>query len=165
MYDTDFGLPEQLNSNEWQQAEKIVKLLEPVQRVTKELSGKDAMLSQVIPFIEILKMEMGSTGDDDRGIISTKEVMLKSLKSRFEHVYSDDNCVIATLLDPRFKSTFYDAAATKSAIQTLVALCEDLNEQQNQMPTTSQKAQDSQQALGESAEDSSIKGQLKWKIF
>ena len=155
LYDTDFGLPEQLNSNEWQQAEKIVKLLEPVQRVTKELSGKDAMLSQVIPFIEILKMEMGSTGDDDRGIISNKEVMLKSLKSRFEHVYSDDNCVIATLLDPRFKSTFYDAAATESAIQTLVALCEDLNEQQNQMPT-SQKAQDSQQALGESVENSSI---------
>ena len=155
LYDPDFGLPEQLNSNEWQQAEKIVKLLEPVQGVTKELSGKDAMLSQVIPFIEILKIEMGSTGDD-RGIISTKEVMLKSLKSRFEHVYSDDNCVIATLLDPRFKSTFYDAAATESAIQTLVALCEDLNEQQNQMPTTSQKAQDSQQALGESVEDSSI---------
>ena len=81
--------------------------------------------------------------------------MLKSLKSRFEHVYSDDNCVIATLLDPRFKSTFYVAAATESAIQTLVALCEDLNEQQNQIPT-SQKAQDSQQALGESVEDSSI---------
>ena len=66
LYDTDFGLPEQLNSNGWQQAEKIVKLLEPVQSVTKELSGKDVMLSQVIPFIEILKMEMGSTGDDDR---------------------------------------------------------------------------------------------------
>ena len=58
-------------------------------------------------------------------------------------------------MDPSFKSTFYDAAATKSAIQTLVALCEDLNEQQNQMPK-SQKAQDSQQALGESVEDSSI---------
>ena len=86
LYDTDFGLPEQLNSIEWQQTEKIVKLLEPVQCVTKELTGKDAMLSQVIPFIEILKMEMGLTGDDDRGIISTKEVMLKSLKSCFEHV-------------------------------------------------------------------------------
>ena len=88
MYDADFGLIEQLNSNEWQQAEKIVKLLEPVQRVTKELSAKEAMLSQVIPFIEILKMELDSTGDDDRGIISTKEEMLKSLKSPFEHVCS-----------------------------------------------------------------------------
>ena len=58
-------------------------------------------------------------------------------------------------MDPRYKSTFYDAAATESAIQTPVALCEDLNEQQNQMPA-SQKPQDSQQALGESVEDSSI---------
>ena len=151
LYDADFGLPEQLNSNEWQQAEKIVKLLEPVQRVTKELSAKEAMLSQVIPFIEILKMELGSTGDDDRGIISTKEEMLKSLKSHFEHVYSDDNCVIATLLDPRFKATFYDAAATEFAIQTLVKLCEGLNEQQNQMPK-SQNTRDSQQAVGELVE-------------
>ena len=32
-------------------------------------------------------MELESTDDDDRGIISTKEEMLKSLKSRFEHAY------------------------------------------------------------------------------
>ena len=138
LYDGNFGLPDKFNSNEWQQADKIIKLLEPVQRVTKELSAKEAMLSQVIPFIEILKMELGSTDVDDRGIISTKEEMLKSLKSQFEHVYSDNNCVVATLLDPRFKATFYDAAATKSAVQTLVELCEsckDLNEvnEQDQM--------------------------------
>ena len=35
LYDADYGLPEQLSANEWQQAEKIVKLLEPVQGVTK----------------------------------------------------------------------------------------------------------------------------------
>ena len=103
-----------------------------MENVTKELSAKKAMLSQVIPFIEILKMELGSTDDNHRGIISTKEEMLKSLKSWFEHVHSDNNCVIATLLDPRFKATFYDATATKSAVQTLVELCEnceDLDEQ------------------------------------
>ena len=50
LYDTDYGLPEQLSANEWQQAEKIVKLLEPVQRVTKELSAKEASISQVIFF-------------------------------------------------------------------------------------------------------------------
>ena len=106
-----------------------LKNSQSVQHVTKELSAKEAMLSQVIPFIEILKMELGSVGGDDRGIISTKEEMLKSLKSHFEHVYSDDNCVITTLLDPRFKATFYNVAATESAIQTLVKLCEGSVEQ------------------------------------
>ena len=40
LYDADYGLPERLSPNDWQQAEKIVKLLEPIQRVTKELSGQ-----------------------------------------------------------------------------------------------------------------------------
>ena len=107
------------------------------------------MLSQVIPFIEILKMELGSTGDDDGGIISTEEEMLKSLKSHFEHVYSDNNCVIFTLLDPRFKATFYDTTATESAVQTLVALCKDC-----QLPKSrdTQGSQESQQAVGELVE-------------
>ena len=40
LYDTDFELPNCLNFNEWQLAEKIVKLFEPMQRVTKEFSAK-----------------------------------------------------------------------------------------------------------------------------
>ena len=37
-YEADYGIPEQLSANEWQQAENIVKLLETMQRITKELS-------------------------------------------------------------------------------------------------------------------------------
>ena len=44
LYDANFGLPDKFNSNEWQQADKIIKLLEPVQCVTKELSAKEAMI-------------------------------------------------------------------------------------------------------------------------
>ena len=40
LYDTDFELPDRLCSNEWQLATKIVKLLEPMQRITKEFSAK-----------------------------------------------------------------------------------------------------------------------------
>ena len=85
LYDTDFELPDRLNSNEWQLAEKIVKLLEPMQHITKEFSAKGAMVSQVIPFLEILKMELDSnqssepeTTDKFRGILTTKDEMLSS---------------------------------------------------------------------------------------
>ena len=85
LYDTDFELPEKLNSNEWQLAEKVVKLLEPVQRITKELSARRAVISEVIPFIEILKAELneesGDTQEKFRGILSTKEELLESLQS------------------------------------------------------------------------------------
>ena len=54
LYDTDFELPDGLHSNEWHLAERIVALLELMQHITKELSAKGAMVSQVIPFLKIL---------------------------------------------------------------------------------------------------------------
>ena len=39
---------------------KIVKLLEPVQHVTKELSAKEASISQVIRFLETLQIELST---------------------------------------------------------------------------------------------------------
>ena len=67
---------------------KLLKLLEPMQRITKEFSAKGAMVSQVIPFLEILKMELNSnrsseseTTDKFKGIITTKDKILSSLDS------------------------------------------------------------------------------------
>ena len=53
LYDTNYKLLDHLNSNEWQLAESM-------QHVTKEFSAKGAMVLQVIPFLEILKMELDS---------------------------------------------------------------------------------------------------------
>ena len=127
LYDTDFELLDCLNSNEWQLSDKIVKLLEPMQCIIKEFSAKGAMVSQVIPFLEILKMELNSnhsskseTIDKFKGIITTKDEMLSSLDSRFHQVYSNDTYLLATLLDPRFKVKFFDTATTQSAIDRLI---------------------------------------------
>ena len=135
LYDTDFELPDRLNSNEWQLAEKIVKLLEPMQRITKEFSAKGAIVSQVIPFLEILKMELDSnqssepeTTDKLRGILTTKDEMLSSLDSRFDQINSNDTYLLATLLDPRFKVNFFDTATTQSAIDRLIQACESDSE-------------------------------------
>ena len=85
-------------------------------------------MSQVIPFLEILKMELDSsepeTADKFRGILTTKDEILSSLDSRFEQVYSNDTYLLATLLDPRFKNKFYDAETTQSAIDRLIQVCE-----------------------------------------
>ena len=79
LYDADHGLPEKLSASEWQQADKVVKLLEPFERVTKELSANDASISQVLPFIDTLKEELSTSKDGDLGIKTTKQEMLKSL--------------------------------------------------------------------------------------
>ena len=108
-----------------------------MQRVTKELSAKEASISQVIPFIETLQIELSTLRESNSGIKTTKEQMLKSLKSRFEYVYNDDNFVIATLLDPRFKDTFFEEAKTKSATQALLTICESATHQGSQESTRS----------------------------
>ena len=54
-----------------------------MQHITKEFSAKGPMVSQVIPLLEILKMELDSnhssepdTTDKFRGILTTKDEML-----------------------------------------------------------------------------------------
>jgi len=104
LYDTDFELPERFNINEWQLAE-----IEPMQWITKELSARRSVISEVIPFLGILKTDLEESDDTQekfRGVLSTKEELLESLQSQFGHVYKKDNYIIATLLDSRFKTHF-----------------------------------------------------------
>jgi len=75
---TDFKLPQRSNPNEWQLAEKVIKLLESVQWITKDLSARRSVISEVIPFLETLKTEVEEESSSDtqekfRGVLSTKE--------------------------------------------------------------------------------------------
>ena len=74
-----------------------VKLLEPMQCVTKEFSAKGAMVSQVIPFLEVLKMKLDwnhssepDTTNKFRDILTTKDEMMPLLYSLFDQIYSND---------------------------------------------------------------------------
>ena len=58
--------------------------------------------------------------------------MLESLKLWFEYVFNDDYFVIAILLDPRFKATFFEEAITESATQTLLTICGSATHQGSQ---------------------------------
>ena len=99
-----------------------------MQHITKQLSRKGAMVSKVIPFLDILKMELDSSepvsADKFKGILTTKDEILSSLDSWFEHVYTDDTYLLATLLDQRFKNQFYDEETTQSTITRLIQVSE-----------------------------------------
>ena len=62
----------------------------------------------VIPLIETLKIELSLSNESGLGIKTTKQEMLKSFKTWFGYLHNDDNFVIATLLNPRFKATFFE---------------------------------------------------------
>ena len=114
------------------------------------MSARGAVISEVIPFLEILKTELGEESSDTqekfRGILSTKDELLESLQSWFDHVYKEDNYIIATLLDPRFKASFYDTATSELAVQRLNIACQTeptlaLKEQDNTEVTQPCEAQ------------------------
>ena len=99
-----------------------------MQRITKELSARGAVISEVILFLEILKTELEEESSDTqekfRGILSTKDELLESLNSRFNHAYKEDKYIIATLLDPRFKGSFCDTTTSRLAVERLIAACQ-----------------------------------------
>ena len=70
--------------------------------------------------MEILKTELGEESSDTqkfRGVLSTKDELLESLKSWFNHVYKEH---IATLL-PHFMIL---QLRSKLAVQRLIAACQ-----------------------------------------
>ncbi|XP_065315489.1 zinc finger BED domain-containing protein 4-like [Gordionus sp. m RMFG-2023] len=95
-----------LSLYEWELAERVIDVLEPIQRVTKEISTESCSISNVIPFVEILKSELTINGDTDRGVQTMKNTTNNQLTTRFFDIYDDDNYVVATLLDPRYKDFF-----------------------------------------------------------
>ena len=84
-----------------------------MQCVTKEFCAKGVMVSQVIPFLDILEKEPDwnhlsnpDTTNKFRDTLTTKDKMLSSLYSRFEQIYSNNIYLLATLLDRKFKVNF-----------------------------------------------------------
>lgn len=121
-YDSEYGLPDHLSANEWSLIGKLVAMLEPFQRTTKDFSRAASSISQVIPFIMILKSELQQVPGSE-GILTTKEAMCEDLQSRFTYVQSSTLHYVATFLDPRFKDRFLDATTTAAAKDNLEELC------------------------------------------
>ena len=73
--------------------------------------------------LEGLLEESDDTQEKFRGVLSTKEELLESLQFRFGHVYKEDNYIMATLLNTRFESSFYNTTTSELAVQRLTEAC------------------------------------------
>ncbi|XP_065322352.1 uncharacterized protein LOC135929615 [Gordionus sp. m RMFG-2023] len=117
-----------LTPNEWCLAKKVNLALLPIQRITKEISGEKASISIVIPFVELLKKELTSHGEYDKGVQTMKDAMNKDLTKRFSSIYNDKIYFIATILDPRFKTIFFSIQSISNFYrQKLLLVCFDSN--------------------------------------
>ncbi len=117
-YATEYNIA-QLSSNQVSLASKLVKVLTPIEEITKSISTSAASVSVIIPYVRIISKSL-EPGDNDRGVQTMKTEMKSSLTRRFHNIEQNDKLSIATLLDPRFKDKFYSSPAVKTHVTSSV---------------------------------------------
>ena len=117
-YAMEYDIP-QLSAHQLELANKIIKILSPVEEITQCVSADAASVSVIIPFIQILDKSF-TENEDDYGIRAMKTEMRRSLKIRFSDIEKNEKLVIATIIDPRFKDMFYTSSAVKVDVKTMV---------------------------------------------
>ena len=120
-HDTTFS------KNEWDLMEKVVTLLKAFHEVTKTMSERYANSSQIIPQTKVLKYYVNDTLEKLTltGIGTTLTSFKKSFSTRLDPYLDNENCILATYLDPKFKLTAFKdedphSNRGKEAIQLLV---------------------------------------------
>ena len=100
---------QQMSPSDWDLTSKSLKILKPFVEVTKEAEGDHALLSEVIPMVNMLKSEINRI--NEIGIGKLKSEVLAQLNKYFVDgnwrsyptIEEDEIYSKATLLDPRFK--------------------------------------------------------------
>ena len=105
-YATEYNIP-QLTANQLSICDKVIKVMTPIEEVTKSISADAAAISVIIPFVRIIAKSL-DINDGDRGV---------------------------PLIDPRFKNRFFTTENTKTkaeaTIRTLLNETEDTETDSN----------------------------------
>ncbi|XP_018366612.1 PREDICTED: zinc finger BED domain-containing protein 4-like [Trachymyrmex cornetzi] len=106
-YAADRDIPT-LTVMQWSIVENVLHVLQPFEEITKILSSDCETIGYVIPAVVILHSYL-SKRQKDAGIVMLKEELKKAMEERFfiSTGFKDRKCfVLATVLDPRFKTKF-----------------------------------------------------------
>jgi len=123
-----------LNSTQFDLANKIVNVLEPIEEITKSISEDLAYISLVIPLIRALNKTF-EQNEEDHDVCTMKSKMLKSLGRRFAAIKEKKVLVMATIIDPHFKDKFFSSPAKhRNAKVMLLSEYEEVRQQSEQDP-------------------------------
>lgn len=102
-----------LTQNQWQLAESLLRVLKPFEEITREFSSVHSIISDVIPTLSALKKYISQCGV--YGLGTLKDTLLSNLNTRFFttenkflSVLDNPHFYLATFLDPRYKSAFFE---------------------------------------------------------
>ena len=105
--ETDGMQDKTISPNQWSVLENVKVMLEPIEKLTRDLSAYDACLYSVLPAIVGLKLTLESS-DRDAGVKTMKAGLIAALDERFDGLLTNEIATCATALDPRFKLMFFN---------------------------------------------------------
>jgi len=121
LYITEHESLNNLTPSQWELMEQCIKLLKPFEEITKITSSSISCISEVIPHvITLLKyLEKEETADRTPNLLRMRSSLQNELKRRFKFD-ENDKYLVATFLDPRFKTSFLGLVQTERARQKIL---------------------------------------------
>lgn len=111
-----------LTAQNWCLMEQCFNLLKPFAEITKITSSGLSCISEVIPHVAVLKKYLDKEETEERtpDLVRMRASLKSQLESRFNSLNQDSNYLIATYLDPRFKTNFLGVVEAERARQEIL---------------------------------------------
>lgn len=121
LYITDHDILTNLSPSQWELMEQCIRLLKPFEEITKITSSGLSCVSEVIPHVAILLkyLEKEETTAKTTDLLTMRLTLRTELKKRFDFE-DNEKYLVATFLDPRFKSSFLGTVQTERARQKIL---------------------------------------------
>lgn len=109
--------PPMITSNEVGCLREIIQLLQPFERLTKEICGQNYIkLSKAIPLVSCLRGMFEKYSPSFENALSLKAEIEKEVSKRFDKLEQCSSLAIATALDPRFKLIHFKDTTAKGKV-------------------------------------------------
>jgi hypothetical protein len=109
-----------LDPNQWNLVQNLIDTLGPFDDATKEVSKHSASVSGMLPMVVMLRRLLERTHEASFGIKTMRKELLTSLNTRFAGLVKVEKAVVATTLDPRFKTSLFDNEVAVNAREWLL---------------------------------------------
>ena len=110
----------QFNQSEWDLMEKIRNTLSIFEKSTKLLQFADASISDYLPVVTTIMRDLENETSADIGVKTMKRSLLENMKNRFKDIEFQNELLLSTYLNPKYKHHFFINPETKGRAQNLL---------------------------------------------
>ena len=160
LYVADHDTLVNLTAQQWSLMEQCINLLKPFEEITKITSSGLSCVSEVIPHVTALKKYLDKAETEQRTPdLSHMRASLKAeLEVRFNSISQDSNYLIATYLDPRFKTNYLgvidaERARQEILLEYLKMSCEESSSSSSCSTPKKSRGEETESAVSRKAHD------------